>query len=89
MYCDCMHRFHSAHLFIVCNSVICTTNYTAHCVYSPLNSYVYMHWILDFKYILLLLTLRESLGLVDIVGVMSVSTSPVPFIVSYDFGGCR
>ena len=24
-------------------------------LYSPLNSYVYVHWILDFKYILLLL----------------------------------
>ena len=24
-------------------------------MYSPLNSYVYIHWILDFKYILLLL----------------------------------
>ena len=23
-------------------------------MYSPLNSYVYIHWILDFKYILLL-----------------------------------
>ena len=30
-------------------------NYTAHIVYSPLNSYVFIHWILDFKYILLLL----------------------------------
>ena len=29
--------------------------YTAHFVYSPLNSYVYIYWILDFKYILLLL----------------------------------
>ena len=28
-------------------------NYTCHFVYSPLNSYVYIHWILDFKYILL------------------------------------
>ena len=28
--------------------------YTAHFVYIPLNSYVYIHWILDFKYILLL-----------------------------------
>ena len=31
-------------------------NYTSHVVYSPLNSYVYIPWILDFKYILLLLT---------------------------------
>ena len=58
----CMHSFHSAHIFIVCISVICTNNsifelynghivlnYTAHFVYSPLNSYVYIHWILDFK----------------------------------------
>ena len=29
-------------------------NNTAHFVYSPLNSYVYTHWILHFKYILLL-----------------------------------
>ena len=50
----CMHNFHSAELFIVCNSVICTNtfnilailhnghialNYTGHFVYSPLNSY--------------------------------------------------
>ena len=63
----CMHNFHSAH--IVYNSVICTKsfniltlfyngyivlNYTAHFVYSSLNSYVYIYWILDFKYILLL-----------------------------------
>ena len=28
-------------------------NYTTHdIVYSPLNSYVYIHWILEFKYIL-------------------------------------
>ena len=26
----------------------------SHVVYSPLNSYVYIHYILDFKYILLL-----------------------------------
>ena len=61
-----MHSFHSAHIFIVYNSVICTKsfnivlynghivlNYTSHIVYySPLNSYVYIHWILDFKYII-------------------------------------
>ena len=59
----CMQSFHSAHIFIVYNSLICTKsfnilfytghivlNYTAHFVYSPLNSY----WIFDFKYILLL-----------------------------------
>ena len=59
-----MHSFHSAHIFKVCNSVIWPThsifNYGhivklySHFVYSPLNSYVYIHWILDFKYILLL-----------------------------------
>ena len=62
----CMHSFYSAHIFIVCDSVICTThsifdyghiiivlNYKAHIVYSPLNSYVYIHWILDFKYVIL------------------------------------
>ena len=62
-----MHSFHSAHIFKVCNSVIRPThsifNYGhivklySHFVYSPLNSYVYIHWILDFKYILLLLLL--------------------------------
>ena len=58
----CMHSFHSAHIFKVCNSVI-WPNYGhivklySHFVYSPLNSYVYIHWILDFKYILLLLLL--------------------------------
>ena len=62
----CMHSFHSAHIFKVCNSVIrpshskfdyghIVLNYTAHIVYSPLNLYAYIHWILDFKYILLLL----------------------------------
>ena len=59
----CMHSFNSAHIFKVCNSVIRPThsfNYGhsvklySHFVYSPLNSYVYIHWILDFKYILLL-----------------------------------
>ena len=61
-----MHCFRSAHIFIVYNNVICTNsfnivlyngdivlNYTAHFVYSPLNSYVYIHWILGFKYIYL------------------------------------
>ena len=58
----CMHSFHSAHIFKVCNSVI-WPNYGhivklySHFVYSPLNSYVYIHWIWDFKYILLLLFL--------------------------------
>ena len=62
----CMHNVHTTHIFIVCNSVIYTNtfnilaivynvhialNYTGHFVYSPLNSY--LHWILDFKYILL------------------------------------
>ena len=28
-------------------------HYTTQFVYSSLNSYVYIHWILDFKYILL------------------------------------
>ena len=60
-----MHSFHSSHIFKVCNSVIWPThsifNYGhivklySHFVCSPLNSYVYIHWILDFKYILLLL----------------------------------
>ena len=52
-------------IFKVCYSVIWPThsifNYGhivklySHFVYSPLNSYAYIHWILDFKYILLLL----------------------------------
>ena len=32
-----------------------------------------------------IITLRETLGYVDITCVMSVSKSPQPFIVSYDF----
>ena len=67
----CMHI--SFRTYIVYNSVICTKsfnivlynghivlNYTAYFVYSPLNSYVYIHWILDFKYILLLLYLLST-----------------------------
>ena len=66
MFLFCMYSLHSALTFIVYNNVICTKsfsilfynghidlNYTAHFVYSPLNLYVYIHWILDFKYILL------------------------------------
>ena len=37
-------------------------NYTAHFVYSPLNSYVYIHWILDFKYILLFQVFETHYG---------------------------
>ena len=33
------------------------------------------------------ITLRETLGYVDITRVMSVSKSPLPFIVCYDFFG--
>ena len=29
-------------------------------MYSPLNSYAYIHWILDFKYILSLLYMEEE-----------------------------
>ena len=32
------------------------------------------------------ITLRESLGYVEIAGVMSVSKSPLSFVESYDFG---
>ena len=71
----CMHSFHSAHLFIVYNSEMCTKtfnilvlfynghnvlNYTAHFVYSPLNSYVYIHCILDFKCIIVISELRNT-----------------------------
>ena len=38
----------------------------SHIVYSPLNSYVYIHWILDFKYILLLLTEQDQVNQVSI-----------------------
>ena len=67
-----MHTFHSAHIFIVYNSVICTKsfnslalfynghivlNYIVYFVYSPLNLYVYIHWILDVLYHIILLLL--------------------------------
>ena len=68
----CMHSFHSAHIFKVCNSVICPThsifNYGhivklySHFVYSPLNSYVYIHWILDFKYIYYIIIKKNLKG---------------------------
>ena len=48
----CMHSFHSAHIFKLYSHFVC----------SPLNSYVYIHWILDFKYILLLYTQRVGIG---------------------------
>ena len=64
----CMHSFHSAHIFKVCNSVKWPThsifNYGHivklynHFIYNPLNSYIYIHWILDFKYIYILLLLH-------------------------------
>ena len=47
-------------LFDNCHIVL---NRTAHVMYSPLNSYVYIHWILDFKYILILLLFYEYLYL--------------------------
>ena len=64
----CMHSFHSAHIFIVCNSVMCTKSFNIwlwlYCfkLYSPYcvqftELICYIHWILDFKYILLLLLL--------------------------------
>ena len=37
-------------------------NCIANFVYSPLNSYYYIHWILDFKYILLLLHGNTKVG---------------------------
>ena len=75
-----MHSLHSAHIFIVCNSVKTHSthsthsifdyghivlNYTAHIVYSPLNSYVDIHLILGFKYILLLLSLILAVFMTD------------------------
>ena len=71
-----MHNGHTSHIFILCNNVICTKslnilsilynvhialNYTGYFVYSPLNSYVCIHWLLDFKYMLLLTTLKACL----------------------------
>ena len=49
-----MHSFHSAHIFIIYNSVICTKSFNILFIitilffklYSPLNSYVYIHSIL-------------------------------------------
>ena len=64
-----MHNVYTSHIFIVYNSVICIItfnilsilynghiafNYTGYfCVYST-EFIFYIHWILDFKYILLL-----------------------------------
>ena len=69
----CMHCYHSAYIFKVYNSVIWPThsifNYGhivklySHFLYSPLNSYVYIHWILDFKYILFVLLSYTSFPL--------------------------
>ena len=42
------------------NKINIVLNYTVHFVYSPLNSYAYIHWICDFKYILLLLLLSQA-----------------------------
>ena len=39
----CMHSFDSAHIFNYGHIV----KLYSHFVYSPLNSYVYIHWILD------------------------------------------
>ena len=42
-------------VYIIVISVVITVNYCKSIVllYSPLNSYLYVHWILGFKYILL------------------------------------
>ena len=40
----------------------------SHFVYSPLNSYVYIHWILDFKYILLLLYTHIDIHTLESIG---------------------
>ena len=65
-----MHSFHSAHIFKVCNSVIWPThsifNYGhivklySHFVYSPLNSYVYIHWILEICIIIIITEERDE-----------------------------
>ena len=44
------------HVYIIVISVVITVNYCK-CIillYRPLNSYLYVHWILGFKYIVLL-----------------------------------
>ena len=68
MYCVCRHTFHSTHICVVFNSVKCVhyfylqvnswiITYLSHCLnLQPILCIVHWtHWILDFKYILLLL----------------------------------
>ena len=62
-----MCSFHSSHIFMVYNNVECTKSCTilvctVHFVYSLQNSYVYIHWILDCKYILVLLIYFKYYG---------------------------
>ena len=45
-------------------------------MYSPLNSYVYIHWILDFKYILLLIVEGMSVVVNVMLSLMSVMSPP-------------
>ena len=58
---NCAHIFSYHSIFNYGHIVSNSLNYTAHIVYSPLNSYAYIHWILDFKYILLLLFSLDGL----------------------------
>ena len=59
MYCDLHVWFFIQHKYLFYNGHIVLNN-TAQFVYSTLNLYVYIHWILDFKYILLLLLKQFS-----------------------------
>ena len=52
-------------VYIIVIYVVITVNYCKLMLllYSPLNSYLYVHWILDFKLILLLLSQFSFLGI--------------------------
>ena len=59
--CD-LHSFHSAYhcdmyqvsQYLFYNGHI-VLNYITHFMYSPLNPYVYIHWMLEFKYIIIII----------------------------------
>ena len=64
--------------------------FSAHFVNSPLNSYLYIHWILDFKYILLLqypdLNICYVAAVVEDSGVLSLGV--LKYIVCLCNGCC-
>ena len=54
----------------------------SHFVYSPLNSYVYIHWILDFKYILYYVDLQyDEISLTFTAGYVCLCGVSSPVIV--------